>query len=102
MALNFIRCVLRIVVDVHPVRLVVRDGDVGPELAQNAGVVCKRRRRDIGRRCTQFFERHFSRKTCLREFHITAKTYPAVPIFPARGRISRDQRRSSLRRLDRE
>jgi len=61
------------VVDVHSVRLVVCNRDVGPELAQNA-----RRRlvsgavRDVD--CdAQFLERHFSRKTRLCEFDIAAK-----------------------------
>src|SRR5436190_2148484 len=61
------------IVDVHTVRLVMRDRNLGAQLAQNA-----RRRFVSGAvrhidRDSQPFKRHVARETAFCEFHITAK-----------------------------
>ena len=73
-ALNFLRVrAAATVVNIHAVRLIVNNGDIGAELAQDA------RRRFVSGAVghidsdTHFFERHFSGETRLGEFNVAAK-----------------------------
>ena len=91
-ALNFVRVrAAAALVDVHSIRLVMRHGDIGAEFAQNAGGrFVSGAVRDID--CdAQFFERHLSWETRLREFDVAAKR-----VVNARGASNLARRRTHV------